>query len=111
LPLFPITRRRFRSSACLAACYRGTGSRLRPPRKPNSILRGHEALHIRWYGTSCRALKAQTANQLYVWRRREDLGIDFITPGGERIALIAAPSDIRELRHRIGNDMPAIQRA
>src|SRR5204863_5323123 len=41
-------------------------------------------------------LKNPNGGQLYVWRRREDLGIDSLTPGGERIAVVAVPSDIRE---------------
>jgi len=30
------------------------------------------------------------------WGRREDIEFELKTPGGERIALIAVPSDIRE---------------
>jgi hypothetical protein len=42
---------------------------------------------------------------------REDLGIGSIIPDGERIAVIAAPSDIQEPGIDSATICPAIQRA
>src|SRR6266536_435 len=87
---------------------------LRPPRKSQQLSSWPRSVACTVVRNFPSGLKNPNGDQLYVWRRREDLGIDSLTPGGERIAIVAVPSDSREPGTGVpfgsGNDMFTIQR-